>query len=193
MSVPHPPAAVKAVIVEPVTRCLLVPGRGIPLPQHWMRQWAAADPAFRWAPEPPGPPYVADTAVAALHAAVTADDGPAVLVAHSAGCLTVALWAGAHHHGPVIGALLVTPPFVDDDRDREGVVVGRVPRSRLPFRTILVASTNDPYTTVGQFQDYARDWGAELHDAGAVGHLDSATGYGPWPDGERLVRSLRSG
>lgn len=177
-----------------MTRCLLVPGRGIPLPQHWMRQWAGSDPAFRWAPEPPGPPYVADVAVAALHAAVTADDEPAVLVAHSAGCLTVALWAAGPAGGtagPVIGALLVTPPYLDDDTVPEpGGVAIRVPRSPLPFRTILVASTNDPYTTVEQFQDYARDWGAELHDAGAVGHLNSAAGYGPWPDGERLVRSL---
>jgi len=174
-----------------MTRCLLVPGRGIPLPQHWMRQWADTGPAFRWAPEPPGPPYVADDAVAALHAAVTDDDEPAVLVAHSAGCLTVALWA-ARHTGPVSGALLVTPPYLDDHRVEEpkGVVVGAVPRSPLPFRTILVATTNDPYTTYEQFQDYARDWGAELHDAGAAGHFDSATGYGPWPDGERLVRSL---
>jgi predicted alpha/beta hydrolase family esterase len=168
-------------IVDGMTRCLLVPGRGIPLPQHWMSRWADADPDFRWAPEPPGPPYVAHERVAALHAAVTAGDEPAVLVAHSAGRLTAVFWA-ARHTGPVRAALLVTPPLVE--------VFGPIPRTPLPFRTIVVASRNDPYTTFEQFEDLARDWGADLHDAGAVGHLNSAAGFGPWPDGERLVRTL---
>ncbi|MFB9360579.1 alpha/beta hydrolase [Amorphoplanes nipponensis] len=35
-----------------------------------------------------------------------------------------------------------------------------------------------------------RDWGAELVDAGDAGHLETASGYGPWPDGERLVAAL---
>jgi predicted alpha/beta hydrolase family esterase len=29
-----------------------------------------------------------------------------------------------------------------------------------------------------------------LFDAGDVGHLDTGSGFGPWPDGERLVSEL---
>jgi predicted alpha/beta hydrolase family esterase len=54
----------------------------------------------------------------------------------------------------------------------------------------VVASRSDPYSTIEQFQGYARDWGAELFDAGDVGHLDSAHGFGPWPEGKRLVEAL---
>jgi hypothetical protein len=162
-------------------RYLLVPGRGVPLPGHWMRRFAQRT-GFEWAPEPPGPPYLPDERVAALQAVIGASQAPAVLVAHSAGCLTVALWA-ARHTGPVRGALLVTPPDVSPD----WMVV---PRDRLPFPAILVASSDDPYTTMPRFQALADDWGAELVDAGAVGHLDSATGFGPWPEGERLVARL---
>ncbi|MET7946581.1 alpha/beta hydrolase [Micromonospora sp. NPDC005324] len=36
----------------------------------------------------------------------------------------------------------------------------------------------------------ARDWGSELFDAGAVGHLDSKTGFGAWSEGLDLLRSL---
>jgi predicted alpha/beta hydrolase family esterase len=60
----------------------------------------------------------------------------------------------------------------------------------LPFPTILVASRNDPYTTFAQFQRYAEDWGSELFDAGEAGHLDTASGYGPWPGGKRMVEAL---
>ncbi|MEV6690692.1 alpha/beta hydrolase [Micromonospora sp. NPDC051196] len=175
-------------------RCLVVPGRGVPFPDHWSRSWVRDNPPYQWAPEPTGPPYVAAERAAALHAAVSADSKPAILVAHSAGCLTVAVWA-SQHVGPVRAALLVTPPYLDPDwtPDPDEIVdvfIGHVPREPLPFRSILVASRNDPHATFEQFEAYARDWGSELFDAGAVGHLDSKTGFGAWPEGERLVRSL---
>ncbi|GIF95834.1 RBBP9/YdeN family alpha/beta hydrolase [Catellatospora citrea] len=177
-----------------MVRHLLVPGRGIPRPEHWQRRWADAHPEYRWAPYPPGPPYTVQERVAALHEAVMADTTPAVLIAHSAGCITAVTWA-AHHVGPVRAALLVTPPYIDPlwspgpDRPSDSVF-GTVPRWPLPFRTVLVASRTDPYTTFAQFEQYAADWGAELYDAGDAGHLETADGYGPWPDGERLVAAL---
>ena len=177
-----------------MTRYLVVPGRGVPCADHWSRGWVSADPEFTWAPEPPGPPFVAADRVAALHAAISADDEPTILVAHSAGCLIVAVWA-SEHTGPVRAAVLVTPPYVAPGWTPESPetfdgFVGTVPRQPLPFRSIVVASRNDPMATFEQFQAYARDWGSELFDAGPVGHLDSKTGFGAWPDGERLVRSL---
>ncbi|WP_196279081.1 alpha/beta hydrolase [Catellatospora vulcania] len=45
-------------------------------------------------------------------------------------------------------------------------------------------------TTFPQFESYAADWGAELYDAGDVGHIETASGHGHWPDGERLVAGL---
>lgn len=175
-----------------MTRYLLVPGRGAPLPEHWMRRWADRHPAYRWAPRSEGPPFDLDLRVAQLHDAVTADPAPAVLVAHSAGCITTAAWA-ARHTGPVRAALLVTPPYLDDWRptpDDPQEVTFTVPRDPLPFRCVLVASRTDPYTTFAQFERYAADWGAELYDAGDAGHLSTADGYGPWPAGERLLAEL---
>ncbi|WP_203788842.1 RBBP9/YdeN family alpha/beta hydrolase [Paractinoplanes rishiriensis] len=173
-----------------MTRHLLVPGRGIPGPEHWMRRWADARPGYRWAPEPPKPPLVLRQRVAALDAAVSGSDEPAILIAHSAGCITTVVWA-ARHTGPVRAALLVTPPYIDGaEPDEPGDVPWVVPRGRLPFPAVLVASRTDPYTSFAQFEQFAADWGAELVDAGDAGHLDTAGGFGPWPDGERLVTEL---
>ena len=173
-----------------VTRYLLVPGRGIPRPEHWLRRWAGAHPEYQWAPEPPGPPLILKDRVAALHEMINADDEPAVLIAHSAGCVTTTVWA-AGHTGPVRAALLVTPPVIDGYQpDDPSDIPWVVPRTRLPFRSILVASRTDPYTSFEQFERYAADWGSELIDAGPVGHLETASGFGPWPDGEKLLSRL---
>jgi uncharacterized protein len=105
----------------------------------------------------------------------------------------VAAWA-SRYIAPIRGALLVIPPYLDPHRtgDPDDVLVGDVPRTPLAFRSILVASRTDPYTTFEQFEQYARGWGAELFDAGDAGHIETASGYGPWPDGERLVQELDS-
>ncbi|GAA3918494.1 alpha/beta hydrolase [Actinoplanes auranticolor] len=63
------------------------PGVASPRPEHWMVRWADAHPDYQWAPRPPGPPFVLEDRVAALRQAITADDEPAVLIAHSAGCI----------------------------------------------------------------------------------------------------------
>ncbi|MEV0899498.1 alpha/beta fold hydrolase [Actinoplanes sp. NPDC049802] len=161
-----------------MTRFLLVPGRGVPFPNHWSRQWARAHRDYVWAPEPPGPPYVAEDRVAALQTAIAGSREPTILIAHSAGCLTVAFWA-QEHTGPVAGALLVTPPAVEG-----------IPRVPLPFRSIAVVSRDDPHCTFADGERLAREWGAELVDAGPVGHLDTRSGFGPWPEGEKLVAAL---
>jgi len=160
-----------------------------------MNRWAEAHPEYHWAPRPPGPPFVVKDRVAALQEAIAADDEPAILIAHSAGCLATVVWA-SRYTGPVRAALLVTPPYLDpdwtpgpDDPPDDDAWV--VPDQKLPFRTIVVASRTDPYATFDQTQRYANDWGAELIDAGNAGHLGTADGYGPWPEGERLVATLR--
>jgi predicted alpha/beta hydrolase family esterase len=92
----------------------------------------------------------------------------------------------------VRAALLVTPPHLDDltTPDDPSDLPWRIPRARLPFRSIVVASRTDPYTTFPQFEQFAADWHAKLFDAGDAGHLDTASGYGPWPAGEHLLSQL---
>jgi predicted alpha/beta hydrolase family esterase len=51
----------------------------------------------------------------------------------------------------------------------------------LPFPSIVVASRNDPIRGFEQVRDLALAWGSRLVDAGEVGHLSPANGYGTWP------------
>jgi len=126
-------------------------------------------------------------------------EGPVILVAHSGGCMMVAHWA-LQSTRPIHAALLAAPADLEtplpagypvlDDLQAKGWLP--VPRQRLPFRSIVVASTNDPLARLERTTEFARDWGSELVNAGAVGHLNPASGHGEWPMALELIETLAS-
>ena len=61
---------------------------------------------------------------------------------------------------------------------------------RLPFRSLLLASQDDPYCTFARAQAFASAWGSEFIDCGCRGHLNADSGLGDWPEGHRLVQQL---
>ena len=123
---------------------------------------------------------------------VLGTDEPAVLVAHSLGCLLVAAWA-AHSRNThrVKGALLVAPGDVEGHALRP--VLGHwapVPCQILPFKSVLVASHDDPNCSFERAQGFASAWGASLVDLGKAGHINADSGLGDWPQGRTLLDEL---
>ena len=54
----------------------------------------------------------------------------------------------------------------------------------------MAASRNDPLGSYDGVSKLARDWGARLVDLGESGHLNPASGFGPWPAALELVHEL---
>jgi predicted alpha/beta hydrolase family esterase len=118
---------------------------------------------------------------------------PVVLVAHSLGVAAVAHMAKRIPKGFLSGAFLVAPADVDHVQDwpetsgltLDGEANGfaPLPLDPLPFPSVLVASTTDPYCRIERAKAFAEAWGATLVDAGEVGHIDGESGHGPWPEG----------
>ena len=135
--------------------------------------------------------------VAALDEVVNSVEGPVVLVAHSAGVITTVHWAQAATRR-IEGALLATPADLENPLPQgyptidelEGGGWNPIPRRRLPFPSIVAASTNDPLADPRRVADMAQAWGSRLVSVGAVGHLNPAAGYGPWPMAEQLLQDL---
>lgn len=135
--------------------------------------------------------------VRALDEALSQIEGDVVIAAHSAGALMVAHWALAPTR-PIRGALLATPADVEnplppgypafEDLKANGWIP--IPRERLPFPAIVAASQDDPLAQFEKTAGLARAWGAELFDAGEVGHLNPAAGYGHWADARPLLEQL---
>lgn len=117
---------------------------------------------------------------------------PVYLVAHSLGCHLVAAW-GAHsaHTALVAGALLVAPPDPYQDDFPPGLSNWRVPvLAPLPFGSVLVHASNDPFGGVASAQALAAAWGSRCASIGARGHINANSGLGEWPEGRTLLASL---
>ncbi len=174
---------------------LILPGLNDSGPAHWQSRWEQRLPDARRVPERDWARPDRAEWVAALDDAVARAGSQVVLVAHSLGCLQVAHWsaAGAPSAGAFVrGALLVAPPDPEAP-DFPAFVTGfaPLPAARLPFPSILVASTNDPYGTWAFAARCAAAWGSRLVNAGAQGHINADSGLGDWDAGLLLLEQLR--
>ncbi|MET0338059.1 MAG: alpha/beta hydrolase [Caulobacter sp.] len=115
----------------------------------------------------------------------------AFLVAHSLGCALVAHHAELTGGRGVAGALLVAPA----DVERMGVKAplsrfSPLPTQALPFASVLVASRDDPWMAFSRSRALAERWGCRFVDAGHLGHINLASGIGPWADGLQHLTDL---
>lgn len=104
-----------------------------------------------------------------------------VAVAHSFGCLALARYlftrdAPGDHHGGVRSALLVAPA----DPHKFGVS-HRLPLHGLGVPSTVIGSENDPWMPLDRAHEWAGHWGSRFINLGAVGHINTESGFGPWP------------
>lgn len=166
----------------------IIPGIGNSGETHWQTRWEHSLPGARRLSVSDWDQPDLEEWMAGLDRLVAAFERPPVLVAHSLGCLLVAHWAG---RTPVAGALLVAPPDPAGPAfPAQASGFARVPRRPLPFPTIIVASNNDPYGSIEHAAGLASAWGSDLAPAGALGHINGASGLGDWPWGRTLLERL---
>ncbi len=173
-------------------RVLLVPGIGNSGPQHWQSRWEAGnDTCVRVQQKDWENPVCGDWVEALESAAVRA--GPAALIAaHSLGCLAVAHWLARTSVG-IAGALLVAVPDpYGASFPAQAVGFTPPPHKRFPCASIVVASTDDPYSPLSFARQCAEAWGSRFVDIGRAGHINADSGLGEWSEGRRLLGSLAS-
>ncbi len=175
----------------PLPRVLILPGWQGSGPGHWQSRWEARHGYQRVAQHDWQRPLRGDW-TARLEEVVTANPGPVLLAAHSLGCLLAAWWAAhSHHAGRVAGALLVAPPAIERADNRQQMPGWAPPaRQRLPFRSIVVASSDDPFGSLESASRLAIDWGSDFVSLGAKGHINADSGLGEWDEGHALLLDL---
>lgn len=176
---------------------VFVPGLRDHVPDHWQTLLAERYPGSVTVPRLGGRVLSRAAWVEVLDQTIGSVEGPALLVAHSAGVMMVAHWAQSHDR-PIRGALLATPadleqPLPAGYPTREQLNDAGwlpIPRTPLPFPSFVAASTNDPLARFERVAGFAADWGSTLVDIGAAGHLNPAAGYGEWVRAPDLIRQL---
>lgn len=165
---------------------LIVPGLHGSGPQHWQTWFehrllrCVRVEQSDWAT-----PHLPRWAGAVRHA-LDHVVGRAWIVAHSFGCLAAVHAANDYHH-KIAGAMLVAPA------DPEKFDVGPLlPEEHLPFPSVVVASTNDPWLSLAKVLYWADRWGSRLINLGAAGHINTESGFGPWIDGLEIFEQLRA-
>lgn len=177
------------------TRYLIIPGwHGSP-DDHWQSHWQRTLPQASRVEQADWVRPDRDLWIAALQHAVMSDASPAVLIAHSLGCATVAHWA---RQAPsvlkrrVLGALLVAPADVERPGCPEALrPFAPLPDKLLPFPAVLVGSDNDSAATAERALHMGRLWGAETEILSGVGHLNVASGHTRWDEGFARLDRLR--
>lgn len=179
------------------TAVLLLPGIGNSGPEHWQSYWERTVPGCtRLLQAEWDAPRCADW-VATLDTALAQAQHPVVLVTHSSACALVAHWnaeASDATRAKVRGALLVGPSDPTGPHYPVGPTgFAPVPLARLPFATIVVASTDDIYVSLETATRYAAAWGSRFVNIGAAGHINGDSRLGAWPAGQALLAELRNG
>ena len=125
-------------------------------------------------------------------AVIAAPAGPVALVAHSLGCILVAAWAAHSQHTARVTAALLVAPGDTETEAFEAMLPSWSPivRARLPFKSLLLVSHNDPYCSLAKAQQLAADWGAAFVDYGHCGHINAESGLGDWPEGHAMLQAL---
>lgn len=179
-----------------MSAALILPGIGDSDAAHWQSRWQNFNQNFfrvnqrSWS-QPDRLEWVD-----ALEQAVIRHGENVVLVAHSLGCLLVAHWV-AQTRLKIKGALLVAPP--DPETSPSAKIFGTLATGFLPvpiqvfnFPSIVVASTNDPYSDFEFSKSIAKAWGSRLVNIGDEGHINTSSSLGNWQEGFDLYQQLAS-
>lgn len=167
------------------TDILILPGMGGGGPDYWYERWGKKlSTARRVEQENWDQPILKDWCETVIEAVATAKQ-PVVLIGHSLGVVTAVHVANKMNAEKIVGAYLVAPPDIPNVLDELPEIAEFHPTSNdpLPFPSVLVASTDDPYCDIQRAEDLAYTWGSKFENAGASGHINAESGQGPWPEG----------
>lgn len=166
---------------------VIVPGWRNSGPGHWQSLWAARLPKVLRVQQDDWISPLRRAWVHQLGLTIEQAGGDVVIAAHSLGCIATTHLPDAIKTR-IRAALLVAPA----DPERRGVLAdfAPVPYQRLPFPSIVVGSSNDPYCPVRLAGAYARAWGSEFMRLNDAGHINVESGHGEWPLGLALLQAL---
>jgi predicted alpha/beta hydrolase family esterase len=171
---------------------IIMPGIGGSGEAHWQSRWEKAEPRMRrFAPSSWERPALDDWIIALDREMAKSAESP-LIVAHSLSCLLVAYWAQRTRHTAAGALLVAVPDPASPVFPVEAASFGHPPALALPFSSLVVASSNDPFGSLAYSRARAAQWRSVFIDAGAHGHLNDSSGLGDWPEGRAALAAFEA-
>ena len=167
-----------------------VPGLFNSGPQHWQTHWENEYGFVRIEQQDWETP-VCDDWLQTIDAVVNQQPlNKVVLIGHSLACCTIVRWSEKYKR-IIKGVLLVAPSDVEAPSYPPGTTgFSPMPKFKLPFPSIIIASSNDEYVTFERAKEFAGNWGSEFINAGELGDINSTSDLGLWPFGYTYLKRL---
>jgi uncharacterized protein len=174
-----------------MTNYFIVPGLGNSGEEHWQTYFENSGDDFRRINQLEWDAPDCNDWVSTIEEQLKSFDlSTVVLIAHSLGCATIAHWAEKYNR-KIKGALLAAPSDIEAPvYDFPATGFSPIPVSKINFKTIVVASANDPWVSLARAKYFAGNWGSDFVNIGNAGHINTAAGYGPWPQGLELLKQF---
>ncbi|MGO2510689.1 RBBP9/YdeN family alpha/beta hydrolase [Marinomonas polaris] len=172
-------------------KILILPGIGNSGADHWQSHWEQLHKDYTRVNQLSWDNPNCLEWCASLEKSVRSSGSETILVAHSLACLQVVHWA-AKTQLTIKAALLVAVPNPNAPIfPSQAIGFGALPMCRLPFKSIVVASTNDPYSSIKYSEECASIWGSDIVNIGEAGHINGTSGLGTWPEGHTILQQLK--
>lgn len=174
-----------------MTNYFIVPGLGNSGIEHWQTFFEQSGKNFqRIIQEEWEAPACKDWIAAIDNALSGIDLSTVVLIGHSLGCSTIAHWV-ANYNRKIKGALLVAPSDLEaPDYHFPTTGFSPIPTGKIPFDTIVVASSNDIWVSLERARFFADCWGSRFINIGDAGHINASSGFGQWQEGLEILKML---
>jgi predicted alpha/beta hydrolase family esterase len=169
---------------------LTIPGLFNSGPDHWQSHWERTLPNIERIHQRDYENATCSEWIVNIQKSVVGRSEDVVLVGHSCGSIAIAFWS-KEFGGHVAGAMLVSPSDTEQQNFQKNAIgFAPVPLDRLPFPSIVVASSDDPYLSLSRATYFASNWGSKLVNVGSAGHINTASGHGPWAEGLEILKEL---
>lgn len=176
-------------------RYLIIPGWNGSGPDHWQTHWEQTLPNATRVQQPNWQWPSREDWVSQLARQIEQDERPAILIAHSLGCITLSHWAA---NAPksllsrVRAALLVAPADVERPNCPEPLR-GFAPLElkSLPFPSLLVGSDNDRAASAARAIEFGEAWGSKIAILSGAGHINVEAGFIRWDEGFGFLYQLQ--
>jgi predicted alpha/beta hydrolase family esterase len=174
-----------------MTTYLIIPGLGNSGEEHWQTYFENSGNNFLRIQQQEWDAPVCKDWIETIDKAISAYDlSTVILIGHSLGCMAIVHWAKKFNR-KIKGALLVAP----SDPEATHYIFpatgfSPVPKEKIDFKTIVVASADDPWVSLDRAKFFAENWDSEFINLGNAGHINVASGHKQWNEGIAILKTL---